>query len=877
MRKALIPLLVILLLLPAILIVPPEGFRLIRAEPGRELMTPNPEVYPVWPLAGFAGTPHYQARTTGLVKILVVPIAFTDVSPTKSQSDIDNLLNNASPGYKSLVNYYTENSYGKLTIEATVLPWVYSSQRMSYYGADSSTGVDDLNGPIYRLATEAARLADPFVNYGDFAENGVVQHFIVVHAGRAQESSTDKNTIWSHHWAIADAQPSISGDQPLILDGVQIFNYIMASEFSPVGVFAHEFAHDLGLPDLYDTDGSSQGVGVWDLLGSGSWLGLQKGDNPAHLSSWSKIKLGWIEPVVVTSPLYGTAIQQVETNAVAYKLPIKDSTNGGEYFLMENREKVGFDSSLPGAGLLILHVDDSMPNNDVDTRRLVDVVEADGQDSPNDAGDLWANSPEGLVPGIQQPNTNAYDGSPTGWKVRNIGPAGAVMTVDISRDVDDDVAVAKISHRDIVSLGQTARITVTLANQGARNQTDVRLNITIYRDKLDLNASVFQDSGLVPSLLSGTSVNLSWQFQPSTKGRYIVKAFSDLPRDEIPENNVQLVHFTAVVAYFMDDVESGQGIWSSNAPPDRSYKWSIVSMSETYGDAHSPTQSWRFGFFGGSNTSELAYYTLTGTPVNISAGPLYLVFFHRYDFSARREANATETDEAWVQVSVNGGPWTNLDNFTGYQARWTLAYYNLSGYLPSGGTVRIRFNSTAQVMQKTGGWWIDDIALIATPLGYGVGLAAIDSERVVEPGSSALFRFKIVNLGDFTDSFVFSVSVPIDWIALLGSNITFSVAPNTFVISLGPDDEALLFLTIRSPPTVRRGTVVQSVVQATADNDPSQTSNFVVTTRINDPFGLGAIERYSVLLIVVFSVLVALVFIIDAVKRQRRGYYRRKG
>src|SRR5437762_4652665 len=89
---------------------------------------------------------------------------------------------------------------------------------MSYYGTDSSTGVDDANGPIYRLVVEAVHLADPSVNFAPFDTNGdgVVDHLMVVHAGAGQESNPgQKDLIWSHRWDVLDADPTTPGSQSL--------------------------------------------------------------------------------------------------------------------------------------------------------------------------------------------------------------------------------------------------------------------------------------------------------------------------------------------------------------------------------------------------------------------------------------------------------------------------------------------------------------------------------------------------------------------------------------------------------------------------------------------------------------------------------------
>ena len=90
----------------------------------------------------------------------------------------------------------------------------------------------------------------------------------------------------------------------------------ITNEICPMGIYAHEFGHILGLPDLYDrdeSDGDSEGLGEWCLMASGSWLGWY-GDTPSHMSSWCKMKLGWLEPSIVTSSSTNVPIAQLATS-----------------------------------------------------------------------------------------------------------------------------------------------------------------------------------------------------------------------------------------------------------------------------------------------------------------------------------------------------------------------------------------------------------------------------------------------------------------------------------------------------------------------------------------------------------------------------------
>ncbi len=128
--------------------------------------------------------------------------------------------------------------------------------------------------------------------------------------------------IWRHYSGL-----SISVDRK------QIYNYVCVSEFSPMGVVAHEYGHDLGLPDLYDTDYSSDGVGRWCLMGAGSW-----NPNPSHMMRWCKMMLGWLTPSLASgNSVISATLQNVELFAEVYKVPVTAT----EYFLVENRYAQG--------------------------------------------------------------------------------------------------------------------------------------------------------------------------------------------------------------------------------------------------------------------------------------------------------------------------------------------------------------------------------------------------------------------------------------------------------------------------------------------------------------------------------------------------------
>ena len=156
----------------------------------------------------------------------------------------------------------------------------------------------------------------------------------------------------------------------MYVDGVYVQSYSTEPEYwvSPgdmtTGVYAHEMGHVLGLPDLYDRDYSSAGIGEWSLMAGGSWNGPGGlGGSPARFDAWCAAQLGWLQPQTITGDPATRSLGDVAgSRTAAYKLYPNGGASGSEYFLVENRQKTGTDAALPGSGLLVWHVDETRNN-----------------------------------------------------------------------------------------------------------------------------------------------------------------------------------------------------------------------------------------------------------------------------------------------------------------------------------------------------------------------------------------------------------------------------------------------------------------------------------------------------------------------------------
>ncbi len=378
---------------------------------------------------------------TGTEKILVICIDFSDMPAEKTTGYFESLVFGSS---NSLKKYYEEVSYGQLTISGSIAgsTWVRAPHSHDWYGDEVSEGDDDENGPAWKIAKDAINAANAYVDFSSFDSNsdGTIQegevHIMVVAAGDPQSQTGVASDLWPHRWTIYDSSFKCDG---VYLGGSGTCGYTLVTENTPMGTFAHEFGHDIGLPDLYDTSYSNNGLGRWCLMSSGNHL--DSGNTPAHPSAWCKLLLGWLTPTVINANILSQPVKNVETNKDVLKLPISTT----EYFLIENRQKTAFDSALPGSGIMIWHVDDSVgsfSSNDLQhttSHKRVDLEEADnyGLDDKADKGtstDPWYSGNTVMPSGFtysSKPSSTKYGGANSGWAITNFTSSSNTMTISI--------------------------------------------------------------------------------------------------------------------------------------------------------------------------------------------------------------------------------------------------------------------------------------------------------------------------------------------------------------------------------------------------------------------------------------------------------------
>ena len=322
---------------------------------------------------------------SGEKKGIIILVDFADKAFTATQSDFNNLANEVnynSGNFKgSMYDYFYAQSDGKFLLTFDVVGPYTVSKNYAYYGANDSNGSDVHPA---EMVIEAVKLADNDVNFAnyDWDNDGYVDQVYVVYAGKGEADGGAEDTIWPHEYDLYSANYYGDGEGIQILDDVKIKTYACGGEqngstgeTAGIGTMCHEFSHCLGYPDFYDTDYSGgQGMGYWDLMNSGSYNG--NGYRPAGYTSYERWVAGWKTPIELkyTQTISNMAALQT-TGSNSYIIYNKGNSN--EYYLLENRQKTGWDTNLPGAGLLILHVDydadvwsHNKPNDDPAHQRM---------------------------------------------------------------------------------------------------------------------------------------------------------------------------------------------------------------------------------------------------------------------------------------------------------------------------------------------------------------------------------------------------------------------------------------------------------------------------------------------------------------------------
>ena len=329
-------------------------------------------------------------------------------------------------GFKGSVrDYFKAQSGGQFEIDFDVVGPVDLPKGYAGYGKNDASGRDQA-ALVYPMVEDAVNLAKDQVTdwkQYDWDGDGLVEEVFVLYAGHGQATyPQDPDLVWPHKSAI---------DPMTVADGVKVSVYACSCELGAteaidgIGAFCHEFSHCMGLKDHYDINGRGYGTGFWDIM----CFGCYNGNTflPAEYNSYEKMFCGWKEPIVLNAePQKIEGMKALAAGGDTYIF--YNDGNENEYYMLENRQKTGWDAALPGEGLIVLHVDyskgaweDTQVNYNAARQRMT-VIPADntlGSTDEDKAGDAWPYQGNNSLTNYSRPACTVYNANTDGTGYMN--------------------------------------------------------------------------------------------------------------------------------------------------------------------------------------------------------------------------------------------------------------------------------------------------------------------------------------------------------------------------------------------------------------------------------------------------------------------------
>ena len=349
-----------------------------------------------------AGT---QVPNNGSPRIPIILVQYKDIK-FQDSDPVATFENQFNQKNKSCYQYFFDQSRGLFTPQFDVMGVVELANNRSFYGAQTSSSNDSYIGDMVYEGV----MGLPNVDFSQYDNDN--DHYcdviVILYAGVGQASSGVTASVWPCQWNMASAyyygQSNYSSFQR---NGVTIDKFAVFNELVPqwsgwtqtyridgVGTFCHEFSHCLGLPDYYDTDDYDPdyyGMGSWSLMNSGCYL--DNSDTPCGYSGYDRHFMGWLQYTIPEENTQYTLEPLTSNNGQA--LFIVNDENSNEYYVLENRQKSGWDQYLPSKGLKVDHVtyDASAWNSNVVNNyamQRMTIIPADNKlSSSNESGDLY--------------------------------------------------------------------------------------------------------------------------------------------------------------------------------------------------------------------------------------------------------------------------------------------------------------------------------------------------------------------------------------------------------------------------------------------------------------------------------------------------------
>lgn len=358
---------------------------------------------------------------------LIILVNFADLAFTETIEEMDSMHNgmNYTRDYEyvyrgktyqvssegSARQYFYDASFGQYNPQFDVIGPVTVSREYAYYGKNNVNTQFDQRP--WEMIKEACVIADTLLDV-DFTQydndnDDIVDFVYVIYAGYGEADGGGANTIWPHSYQLSAAGSYCR------LDGVRVDLYACGNEIdyytkkhTGIGTFCHEFSHVLGLPDLYTTEGQThKTLGEWSILDYGPYN--NDGNTPPAYSAYERFFMGWLTPEVIVDSA-NIRLEELNSSQRALLISTEDKHNligndpkSTKFYLLENRQQQGWDTYLPGHGLMLTYVQYNATRwqentvNNTSRSMGVDLIEADGK-TPNSSGTGYLGKATDLFP-----------------------------------------------------------------------------------------------------------------------------------------------------------------------------------------------------------------------------------------------------------------------------------------------------------------------------------------------------------------------------------------------------------------------------------------------------------------------------------------------
>ncbi len=660
----------------------------------------------------------------------------------------------------SINDYFQETSYGKLAIQGTVDTsgtggdgWYKGEHTKQWY----------INNGGRWLVKEAVLNADPNVDFSQFDVDGdgYVDTVLLYYP-----NTTFSGGLWPHRSSGLNIH--VDG---VIVDSYFISGYNTGNDSHTMVIAAHEYGHILGMPDLYDVNGGSAGMGRWSLMA----YNYDNGQKPPSMDPWCKCQLGWVSAKNITENQVGYSLPYYQDNPEVLRVWTNGQTED-QYFLLANYRKLGTDANRPGEGLLVLHIDETRAGGNGDNanedRKHVDVESARGASDPaannpkdplddgnlGHANDLFFDGNDdpdytGIFDDASNPHSRDYPnpGNNTYIELSSISVPGNTMTLDIEVVTATAPTVAITSHNDGDAVSGTINVTATATATTGRtiDHVDFYLNGAWYgSDNSDPYELAIDTRGVYDGNAAAATARL-------------LSAVAVDDQGEIDTDGKALdVSNTAETFPFSDGYESGIGSWASyNVNGDRFWESKATGSS---GSSSAGIGSESSGYDYNEHDSLVsAKIDLTGTTHPIAR------YQHRHNVSA-----GENTCKVFV-TKDEGVTLTPLVSYTGSSLSWHPGAVDLLPYV--GEEIRLIYKFDGSGLNKQGGtagWWVDELEvkeqsaapnIISITPGDGSTLTGVETITVEATDDEGVLQVDFIINGDdgiFQD---FSAPFTTDW------------------------------------------------------------------------------------------------------------------